>query len=467
MKRISIYILASILFCTTSCSKWLEVKPEDRFTEDQIFETEVGFDEAMNGLYLGLAKDNLYGDKMTLTTVELLANRFHVLESSSPYMSLCTWNYNANYSLESFSNIWSQAYTSIGNANNLLAALDKQGTTVLPDAKRTRLKGEALAIRAYVHLDLLRLFGPVYNSVDSTKNAIPYYTQLSPDIETILPANQAMTLILKDINQALDYLKDDNSVELGYKNYTNYRFNYVAAMALKTRALLWRNNKDEAFKLAKETIALTDNFTWVTIDQAKNPTNPDRIFVNEMLFGVYNDRLYLNYDKYFSFELEPKSILSSGSATFIENIYEKSSNDYRFETQWKIPSYGVSYPTFFKFADITDKTGGYRQRFTIPLLRKSELYYIAAETAASTADGLVFLNKIRNQRGLSSLSSASQISNEIYKEYLKEFYGEGQVWYYYKRNRISAIVSPNGDKTSAIPSNAWVIPLPLNETDNR
>ncbi len=276
-----------------------------------------------------------------------------------------------------------------------------------------------------------------------------------------------MTLILKDINQALDYLKDDNSVELGYKNYTNYRFNYVAAMALKTRALLWRNNKEEAFKLAKETIALTDNFTWVTIDQAKNPTNPDRIFVNEMLFGVYNDRLYLNYDKYFSFELEPKSILSSGSATFIENIYEKSSNDYRFETQWKIPSYGVSYPTFFKFADITDKTGGYRQRFTIPLIRKSELYYIAAETAASTADGLVFLNKIRNQRGLSSLSSASQISNEIYKEYLKEFYGEGQVWYYYKRNRISAIVSPNGDKSSAIPSNAWVIPLPLNETDNR
>ena len=77
----------------------------------------------------------------------------------------------------------------------------------------------------------------------------------------------------------------------------------------------------------------------------------------------------------------------------------------------------------------------------VPLIRLSEMYYIAAECAESTADGVDFLDKVRANRGLGSFPldksmSKEKLQLEIRKEYVKEFWGEGQLWYYYKRNSI-------------------------------
>ena len=49
-----------------------------------------------------------------------------------------------------------------------------------------------------------------------------------------------------------------------------------------------------------------------------------------------------------------------------------------------------------------------------------------------------YLEKVRTNRGLlsyplSKSMSASELEAEIRKEYKKEFWGEGQLWYYYKR----------------------------------
>lgn len=468
MKRIYILTALSLFFASiTSCQKWLEVDPEDRFTEEQIFSSQEGFYEALNGLYLGLAKDNLYGDKMTLTTVELLANRYYNSSSQSSYKYLSVWDYTNGTSQSTFSSIWQEAYLSIANANNLISNVNKYGSNISSNDAQL-IKGQALAVRALVHLDLLRLFGPIYNSKDSLDTAIPYYTELSPDIQSFLPANEVMLHIMKDINDAAKLLEIDNSGITGSTNYNNYRFNHVALLALKARALQWSNQKEAAYVTAKQAIELSNNFTWVTRNEATNTTNPDRVFVNEMLFGIFSNTLYTNYDKYFSFDLDAQAILYSPNSTFIkELIYENRSNDYRNDPQWKSPAYGVIYPTFTKFADITDKNSGYKQRFTIPLIRKSEIYYIAAECAPTSEEGLTYLNEVRVNRGINPLETATQISNELMKEYRKEFYGEGQLWYYYKRNKISGILSAMTGLITSVPASAWVVPIPLTETDNR
>ena len=53
--------------------------------------------------------------------------------------------------------------------------------------------------------------------------------------------------------------------------------------------------------------------------------------------------------------------------------------------------------------------------------------------------------------------------DEIYKEYCKEFFGEGQMFYYYKRLAINTI---GVLRTIVIdPETVYVLPLPDNELD--
>ena len=66
------------------------------------------------------------------------------------------------------------------------------------------------------------------------------------------------------------------------------------------------------------------------------------------------------------------------------------------------------------------------------------MYYIAAECALTPKDGVEYLDQVRSHRGLISYAldrgmSREKLDEEIWKEYKKEFIGEGQLWYYYKR----------------------------------
>jgi len=72
---------------------------------------------------------------------------------------------------------------------------------------------------------------------------------------------------------------------------------------------------------------------------------------------------------------------------------------------------------------------------------------------------------VRLNRGLPNLTAGTVAVPEILKEYQKEFYGEGQLFYYYKRTNANAI--PNGSTTSGnitMDKTKYVLPLPLSET---
>jgi hypothetical protein len=103
-------------------------------------------------------------------------------------------------------------------------------------------------------------------------------------------------------------------------------------------------------------------------------------------------------------------------------------------------------------------------RFTIPLLKISEMYYIAAESEPVVADGFNYLNIVRANRGLTPLAATAVLNTELQKEYQKEFFGEGQLFYYYKRRNITAI--GNGSSTSNITVN-YNVPMPLSESQYR
>ena len=96
------------------------------------------------------------------------------------------------------------------------------------------------------------------------------------------------------------------------------------------------------------------------------------------------------------------------------------------------------------------------------------MYYIAAETEADKNKAVDYLNKVRFNRGLTDLSYSVNLTTELQKEYQKEFFGEGQLFFYYKRRGVTSV--HNGNSTSGnVSMNAtkYVFPLPLSEMQYR
>ena len=100
----------------------------------------------------------------------------------------------------------------------------------------------------------------------------------------------------------------------------------------------------------------------------------------------------------------------------------------------------------------------------IPVIRLSEMYYIAAECAATTAEGVSYINTVRSKRGLAALATTiapAALEAEILKEYKKEMYAEGQLFYYFKRKNAAKV----DGSTITMSDATWIFPLPENEIE--
>lgn len=465
--RIILFGLMGLL-SFSSCQKWLDVQPEDKFTKDQIYNTEAGVLEAYNGLLLKLAADNLYGNKMTLTNLEVMAHRYRITSSTNPLIDFQEFQYTEVSPKVFFSGVWSGLYSTIANINDF--------TTVLPTVENgmsTHLKqlliGESIGLRAFLHFDLLRIFGPAYTEESKTLEAIPYVDKLSTEIQPFLSSELVVSKILADITTAKQILSAEDVKSLADSmSYKNNRFNYYAVVALEARVQQWAGNKEAALAAAQEVIDAEDNFPWITHQKiTANGANPDRKFFTEVIFSIFNNKLYDVQKEKFDSNLQESDILATGQNNLVNLVYENNVSDYRYTYSWPEATTGVAYRTFVKYQDITDKT--ITSRYMVPLIRISEMYYIAAESTTDQAQALSYLNTVRNHRNLSAnITDYAQFENELTKEYMKEFYGEGQLWYFYKRKQKTNIFSVNtGDNKLNVTNAAYSVAIPEEETNGR
>ena len=88
------------------------------------------------------------------------------------------------------------------------------------------------------------------------------------------------------------------------------------------------------------------------------------------------------------------------------------------------------------------------QNTMIPMLRLGEMYLIAAESQSDVlANGTSYVNTLRRNRGIST--SLEALTPELLKyEYIRELYGEGQLFYLYKRLFSKVIWSYTDSRTS-------------------
>ena len=103
------------------------------------------------------------------------------------------------------------------------------------------------------------------------------------------------------------------------------------------------------------------------------------------------------------------------------------------------------------------------------MIRMSEMFFIVAETTDDMDEAREVLNRLRRNRGQIPFEENEQIDvkSVVAEEYIREFFGEGQLFYYYKRVNASSIPAGNGGAAIAMDAAKYCLPVPRSETDYR
>ena len=483
MKKI---IYTMIIACTTlfaSCDSWLEVKPYDQIAEGELQKSEEGYQKMLNGIYIDLNSDALYGQTLSVEMIEVMGGAYTIGTDNSVwgnYKDLSSYQYNTEYWRDRLDQTWNKAYALILNCNKILETIDGN-KNLFTDGSYYIIKGEALALRAMLHFDMLRLFGPVY-SKDSDKKAIPYYTKQTNSPEPILTAQEVMEKITADYEDALNYLANDpvktegtmmSSTEDGSSNFLRYRalrLNYYAVEALMARAYLYMGNKTEAFKYATDVIKTADQNIFPFVDKnlvIGSPADPDRIFSSEVLFALTNTSRGTIHKNFFDPTRLPNYVFRMDDSMMSNLVYGGAAttggyqDDYRYRACWMATG---SNRYFYKYSDMV--ANGSIQNTMIPMVRLGEMFLIAAESQSGDLKaGVQYVNALRRNRGVASLTT---LTPDLLKyEYIRELYGEGQLFFLYKRLNSDIITSATSSKNPKASDLIFVVPLPDTETENR
>ena len=123
---------------------------------------------------------------------------------------------------------------------------------------------------------------------------------------------------------------------------------------------------------------------------------------------------------------------------------------------------GTSYKAVTKYKAMNVDTL-YNQ--LIPMLRVSEAYYIAAECEEDETTAREYLNTVLNARDLQNMPMYQSVEEVLELEYYREFWLEGQLFFYYKRKNYPEMYSATEPWTGrAVNSNNYVLPKPESET---
>jgi len=484
MKKIlKIIAAACILYTFTACN-FLDVHPDDRLLREQVLGDRNAMHNVLNGVYMGMMNNNLYGAALTQTTVEVMAQRFDVRNHSeaSNWRMLQSYNFEQTNIENMFGALWTVMFQQILQVNYFMDLMNH--TTVnFPEHQRGMLMGEAYGLRAMFHFDLLRLFGPVPELANDQDSVMPYNNLVgTARLLPLLPANQILDSILADLETAAMHLENDYIRTQGIVRtltidpianfFTNrhHRMNYFAVRALQARVLLWAGRPAEAAAHARMVLEAPlvqsgNLFAWVDRGVATRLPDPDRIFSSEVIFGVRNRDMYVNFRQWFLGTLHQNTLLNPNSSRLEEVFNEPGDLRFTASHTWLIPP-DRAYRTSFRFSEPQgnqDTTFGYFQ----PLIRISEMHLIIAE-AEGNPD---YLQNVRDARELWTHINPANLMEEIEREYAREFWGEGQLFFFYKRRNIGAIPNANTDAENGrnrimFPEN-YRVPLPRGEQDRR
>jgi hypothetical protein len=414
-KYIKIKIIGALclLVAGASCgNEFLNVFPNDALVAETAITSVNGANAALYGVYDLLQSNSLYNCNL-ITYAEVRGEDMQPISRSARTVNFYTFNNrtpdNGDHAF------WSAPYSGLNRINNLIAAFDNGQVTDGSENQRNAILGQAYALRALLHFDLVKVYGVPYLK-DRTGPGII----LADHVITPSEKNQRATVeqtyaqITGDLTQALGFLS-------GTKNRTDGYINYWAAQALLARVYLYAGNYDEAFNRAKDVI---DNSGYELTPHNEYVDSWALAFTKESLFDLINlstdngDRESIGYVA----KPEPDGYGALIATPVFIDLLNEDPDDVRLQL----------------LKPATDGTPGYIAKYpgrgnvainNIRIIRLSEVYLIAAEAALrkparnqSAADD--YLEAIQ-KRANPNAPFISATVDAVLKERRKELVSEG------------------------------------------
>ncbi len=418
MKALKLCLFLFLTAAFSACNLLDETSPNDLSANDAIKDG-ASAESALLGVYGSMQQKGYYGGQYPLIAEALTDNAatggYQVISLDELGNKAVT---PANILTEE---LWLSIYRVIANCNSLLTALPDV-SDLTPERKKD-IEGQARAIRAMAHFDLLRYFGEHWNT--SSTFGVPIITS----VQTIedRPARATVGAVYKVVT-------DELTASLGLLDAKNVSPQYVnvnTVNALLARVYLYQKQMTLAGEFATKVInstayRLLDAPDYSSIFSSRRTS--ESIF--ELAFDIQNKSAYnaLTYNRDGAARPEVNFMAAASLNDFFKKTrggdiratmlnFDSTANDVTIQPNGRTEKY--------RGEDVRDNPAY--------IIRLAEMYLIRAEAKGRTT-GLADLNAVRTKRGIylitpTMLATDDAFRTAILEERRAEFNFEGHRYF--------------------------------------
>ncbi|WP_449401224.1 RagB/SusD family nutrient uptake outer membrane protein [Chryseobacterium wanjuense] len=391
-KIVNISLLSLVTLISLQCSDdRFDILPNSQDSPETIFTTEANYRLVLDGAYDAFKSPTYYnGDTgSSIILGDVLADNL-ILNPQGRQTNKKAYEWSYTPQDGAVTSLYSSAYYVISRANIVLDNLNKVPYTDF----MKNVEGEAKAIRAIAHFDLVRAYAkiPTQSSDASSSLGIAYVDHFDPNIKPSRDASVAASYdkIIADLQDAL--------VKINSTNGSIGRLNKTSVLGILSRVYLYKGDYDKAIQYGEQCITASPS-----------------VGANANFVNLWRDA---------SDDGELFTILNSNSSNDNVNVgvaYNQNSSGIRSE-------YNVNYDLFTKYGSTDVRTPAYiltanfgstpynhvvkyrsrtgstvAQVVDIKFLRSAEVYLNVAEAYMKSSSqnpvrALQLLNTLRAQR---------------------------------------------------------------------
>lgn len=489
-KIISILTLCAIVM--TSCD--LNEEPYGFYSEKNFYKTaedaEISLMYAYNALnFIEYSRGILY--------IGELASEICDVKSGEAYGSQDINNWTTDATNETLTYYFKYCFIGINRAN---AVIENVAKSSFDETVKKKLLGEAYFLRAYHYFNLVRVYGlvPIQTSMVKT------VSQTSPEMAKNL--DDLYNMIITDLRTSESYLEVNRVVG---------RADKVAAQSLLAKAYLTIASAKESgaakyTEMSKDVTQMYDSAavyshkvlydqTEYTLDNnllniydIEHPDGPEHIFLMSMdrsgksegqyskigmmfhpwiagagyylknpdgtlTYATYGWEVFMTTNAFYNSYAETDK---RKTELMVTQVYDANGN--------VIGKKGTQFTYAFPRKYVDPKFEGQKSSAKPYLIRFSDVALIYAEAVGPTAEGYLWLNKIRSRAGLTDAASGMSVEdfrNTVVQERAWEFAFEGQRLYDLRRKAMVTKKDPKAIAAGITEEQAAFYSIPQLEID--
>ena len=449
----SLVLLLVAGLSVTGCDNFLEPSVDQNKPTETAIQSVSDLEAVAEGMYDDLSATALYGRDFYVSG-DVMSDNALSNGNSGRFIDqdLFSFTTNSGYA----AGAWNQFYEVIAGANIVI-----NESTLEETPEVNYIKGQAYAIRAFSHMNLLLAFGQQFVSGGSPSNGVPYVTVYNDESE-FYPQRDAIADVWTDIGADLNQAVTLMDPALEGANPNPVYLNSYGVQAMLSRYHLYTENFQAAidaadyvidngpFTLLADSAALRD--TW---ESGSGPnsifeiamTNTDNRGTNSIA------RIYRN--------------TNYGDVEATDELYGAYAPDDDRLALFSVS--GTTYRMRSKYFEITGPSAGSDNvrifRFAEVLLNKAEALARRGQ-GTDLVDALAIINNLSSSRGSSRVYSSvaqADVIADVLAERRLELAMEGHRLYDLLRHELG--IPAHENQASAIPYGDFRLALPIPQAE--